>query len=52
MKSLKFIKYNMKRAVVVFGSVLFIPDYISFKDFMYLYIVMFNFISYFNNFLL
>ena len=42
----------MNRAVVVLGAVLFLPNFINFKDFMYLYILMFHFISYFNNFLL
>ena len=44
MKSLKFTKFNMNRAVVVFGAVLFISHFINFKNFMYLYILMFHFI--------
>ena len=46
MKSLKFIEYNMNRAVVVFGTLLFISYFINFKDFICLYILAFHFLSF------
>jgi len=47
MKYLKFIKCIMNRAIVVFGALLFISYFINSRDFMYLYIIMFHFISFF-----
>jgi len=50
-KSLKFITYDIKRRAPKPTIALFILYFINFKDFVYLYILLFYYISYFINLL-